>query len=87
MDRLEDKIDALNEKHTNLHVEVSAGFAKYNELLEKHIEGVEQNRESIRLLTDHVSRVKGIVSFLKFFGAPAALAAIILTILDKLKII
>ena len=65
--RLEDKVDKVTENLAELTTEVKVGFEKYNQLLDAHIEGVEQNRNSIKYINTHVHKVQGFLSYTKWF--------------------
>lgn len=46
-DKIEYKLDKLSDKVETLTIELKTGFERYNQLLDRHIEGVEQNRTNV----------------------------------------
>lgn len=83
--RLENKVDKISENVSSM----DKNLAIYNEQLKIHIEGTEQNRESIKFLqtkieaefkpvNKHINMVEGA---LKFIGAVAVLVGVVVSIL------
>lgn len=77
-DRLESKIDSINEK---IH-SIDTTLAAQHESLRDHIRRTEILEEEIKPIKKHTERVSGAVAFISFLGV---LAAIVETIILAVK--
>lgn len=81
LDRLEAKLEKLDEKIDNRLQGIQKELNQYNVELKIHIEGVEQNREVVKNLAErvepvekHVLQVQGVLAVVKWIGAGGMLA-------------
>lgn len=99
-DKLDDKLDDLKDEVAELKTVVSTGFAVYNEQLQIHIKGTNDNRDSIKItnikideiknelepIKDHVNFIKKLgVLVIKIVTALVALGGLLLGILSYIN--
>lgn len=70
-DRIETKIDKLDERLDN----VDKSLAVYNKQLEIHIEGVQQNRDTIKMLDLDIQPIKTHVAMMRGAGKLVTISA------------
>lgn len=82
-EKVEEKIERMEERLEEKLEAIQKELSVYNTELRLHIEGVKQNRESIKILASkvepierHVFAVQAVIAIIKWVGAAGTLAAI-----------